>query len=56
MYAQANARLFGRASSAEEAAHASIAAYQALCRERFPQPALETLLAALSSLERKLEE
>jgi uncharacterized protein (TIGR02444 family) len=56
MYEWANARPFSQTSLAEEAARASIAAYQALCRERFPQSAVETLLAALSSLERKPEE
>jgi uncharacterized protein (TIGR02444 family) len=51
MYALAHARPIGEASSPQEAARASIAAYQTLCHERFPKPAVETLLAALSGPE-----
>src|SRR5882672_9373819 len=41
------ASLLGRkAPSAQEAAHANVAAYQAICRAPFPKPTIETLLAA----------
>jgi hypothetical protein len=49
--------LLGReASSLEEAARASVAAYAAMCGAAFPQPAIEILLAALTNRERKSEE
>jgi uncharacterized protein (TIGR02444 family) len=44
------------AVSLEAAARANIAAYAALCGGPFPSSASETLLAALASLERNLEE
>jgi hypothetical protein len=43
-------------SSLEEAARANVAAYAATCGGAFPQPAIETLLAALTNRERKSEE
>jgi uncharacterized protein (TIGR02444 family) len=43
-------------SSINAAATAGIRAYQAVCSAAFSQPAVETLLAALSGLERKPEE
>lgn len=53
MYALAHARPFGEAGSPEEAARASIAAYQAMCQKRFSRSAVEALLAAFNSLEHK---
>ena len=44
------------ASSVQAAASASIAAYAPICRAPFSKPAVETLLAALTALERKPEE
>jgi uncharacterized protein (TIGR02444 family) len=57
MHALAGASPPGRpASSLEAAARANIAAYEPICRAAFPKPAIETLLAALSSLEHEPEE
>ena len=57
MYELARAALLGReAASPNEAARANVAAYAAVCREPFPEPATETLLAALAGLERKPED
>jgi hypothetical protein len=57
MYELARASPLGaEAASTEAAARANIAAYAAICRAPFSQPAVETLLAALSGLERKSEE
>ena len=53
MYALAHARPFGEAGSPEEAARASIAAYQTMCQKQFSQRAVETLLAAFNRLEHK---
>jgi uncharacterized protein (TIGR02444 family) len=44
------------APSLEAAARANIAAYAAMCVTAFPKPAIETLLGALSDLERNPEE
>src|SRR5215472_12677584 len=44
------------ASSLEDAARANVAAYAAMRGVAFPETATETLLAALSGLERKTEE
>src|SRR4030095_10810868 len=44
------------ASSLEDAARANVAAYAAMCGGAFPQPAIETLLAALAGRGRKPEE
>jgi uncharacterized protein (TIGR02444 family) len=44
------------APSLEAAARANIAAYAAMCATAFPKSAIETLLAALSDLERNPEE
>jgi hypothetical protein len=44
------------ASSREDAARANVAAYAAMCGAAFPQPAIETLLAALAGRGRKPEE
>jgi len=57
MYQLARPSLLGRkAPSPPDAARANIAAYAPLCRSAFPQPAIETLLAAFAGLERKSEE
>jgi uncharacterized protein (TIGR02444 family) len=57
MYELARASPLGAAAvSTEAAARANIAAYAAICRAPFSQPAVETLLAALTALERKSEE
>jgi uncharacterized protein (TIGR02444 family) len=57
MYELARASLLGRkALSSQDAARASVAAYEAMCRAPFPEPAVETLLAALAVLEAKLDE
>ena len=53
MYALTRTSPFGReVPSIEEAARTSVAAYQRICREAFPKPAIETLLAALAGIER----
>ena len=44
------------ASSREDAARANVAAYAAMGGGAFPQPAIETLLAALAGRGRKPEE
>src|SRR5262249_35557576 len=44
------------ASSLEDAARANVAAYAAMCGGAFPQPEIETLLAALTGRARKPEE
>jgi uncharacterized protein (TIGR02444 family) len=44
------------AASSEVAARANIAAYEKMCSAAFPKPAIETLLAAFTSLEHKSEE
>jgi len=44
------------ASSRDDAARANVAAYAAMCGAAFPQPAIETLLAALTGRARKSEE
>jgi len=52
MYELARAAPLGTAAaSPEAAAHANIAAYQAICAAAFPKPATETLLAAFAKLE-----
>jgi uncharacterized protein (TIGR02444 family) len=57
MYDLARAQLWGReVPSLAEAARASVAAYETTSRMTFPKPATETLLAALTALERKTEE
>jgi uncharacterized protein (TIGR02444 family) len=57
MYELARASPWGReASSLEEAARANVTAYAAMRGAAFPKPAVETLLAALTGLERKAEE
>ena len=57
MYELARPSLLGReAPSPQDAARANIAAYAPLCRSPFPLAEIETLLAALSGLERKPEE
>lgn len=57
MYELAGASLLGReASSLDEAARANVTAYATICGAAFPQPAVETLLAALTGGERKPEE
>jgi uncharacterized protein (TIGR02444 family) len=57
MYRLADESPLGREiSSPKEAARASVAAYEAICRGTFPKPAIETLLAALAALGRKTEE
>ena len=49
MYELAGPALLGvEASSLEDAARANVAAYAAMCGGAFPQPAIETLLAALA--------
>src|SRR5262249_48654988 len=50
------APLGAEASSLEDAARANVAAYAAMCGGAFPQPAIETLLAALTGRARKPEE
>ena len=46
------ASLLGRkARTWQEAARANVAAYQAICRAPFPEPAVEILLAALAGIE-----
>src|SRR6266540_4025248 len=55
----ASAELFRtriKAVEREAAARANIAAYAAMCATAFPKSAIETLLAALSDLERNPEE
>jgi uncharacterized protein (TIGR02444 family) len=48
---------FGRAAaSPEAAARANVAAYAAMAGRKFPEPAIDTLLAGLRGLEPKLEE
>jgi uncharacterized protein (TIGR02444 family) len=57
MYELAGPALLGvTASSLEDAAHANVAAYAAMGGGAFPQPAIETLLAALAGRGRKPEE
>jgi hypothetical protein len=57
MYELAGPPLLGvAASSLEDAARANVAAYAAMCGGAFPQPAIETLLAALAGRGRKPEE
>jgi uncharacterized protein (TIGR02444 family) len=57
MYELARASLLGHeAPSLDAAARANIAAYEAMVRQAFPKDAIETLLAALTSLEQKTEE
>ena len=57
MYELAGAALWGReAPSLEAAGRANIAAYEPITHKPFPKDAIETLLAALSGLERKTEE
>jgi len=57
MYDLAGPALLGvEASSLEEAACGNVAAYAAMCGGAFPQPAIETLLAALTGRARKPEE
>jgi hypothetical protein len=57
MYDLASPSLLGvEASSLEDAARANVAAYAAMCGGAFPQPAIETLLAALTGRARKPEE
>jgi uncharacterized protein (TIGR02444 family) len=57
MYELAGPALLGvAASSLEDAARANVAAYAAMCGGAFPQPAIETLLAALAGRGRKPEE
>jgi len=57
MYDLAGPALLGvEASSLEEAARGNVAAYAAMCGGAFPQPAIETLLAALTGRARKPEE
>jgi uncharacterized protein (TIGR02444 family) len=57
MYRLADESPLGREiSSPKEAARASVAAYEAICRGTFPKPAIQTLLAALAALERTTEE
>jgi uncharacterized protein (TIGR02444 family) len=57
MYELARAALWGReAPSLDAAARANIAAYAAMRATAFPEDAIETLLAALTNLERKKEE
>jgi uncharacterized protein (TIGR02444 family) len=47
MYDLASRMAFGSASAPGDAARSSIAAYQAMCPRTFPQPALDTILAAI---------
>jgi uncharacterized protein (TIGR02444 family) len=56
MHALAVPLLGEDAPSLETAARANIAAYAAMCVTAFPKSAIETLLAALSDLERNPEE
>ena len=57
MYELARSSLLGHdAPSLADAARANVAAYAAMRGVAFPETATETLLAALSSLERKKEE
>jgi uncharacterized protein (TIGR02444 family) len=57
MYQLADTSPLGReVSSPEDAARSSVAAYAAIRGGAFPQSAIETLLAALTGLERKPEE
>jgi len=57
MYELARSSLLGQdAPSLADAARANVAAYAAIRGVAFPQTATETLLAALSGLERKTEE
>jgi uncharacterized protein (TIGR02444 family) len=52
MHELVSASLLGRkAPSSQEAARANVAAYQAICRAPFPEPAVEILLAALAGIE-----
>ncbi len=55
MYALA-ASVGRQAPSPEAAARANVAAYAAMAGTTFPEPAIDTLLAALRGLERKPEE
>jgi hypothetical protein len=41
------------APSVEEAASANVAAYQAICERRFPQAAVDVLLAAFGKLQQR---
>ena len=57
MYELAHFSLLGRAArSPDEAARLNVAAYEAMRGTAFPAPATQTLLAALSGLERRPEE
>ena len=57
MHELASPSLLGvETSSLEDAARANVAAYATMCGGPFPQPAIETLLAALSGRARKPEE
>ncbi len=57
MHELAGPALLGvEASSLEDAARANVAAYAAMGGGAFPQPAIETLLAALAGRGRKPEE
>jgi uncharacterized protein (TIGR02444 family) len=57
MYELVHASLLGhKASSSQDAARTSVAAYETICRAPFPKPAIEALLAALDGLECKTEE
>ena len=57
MHELARSSPLGRqATSLAEAAHANVAAYEAMRGVAFPRPATETLLVALGDLERKPEE
>jgi uncharacterized protein (TIGR02444 family) len=57
MYELARAALWGReAPSLGDAARANIAAYEPIAHKPFPKDAIETLLAALTALERRTEE
>ena len=57
MHELASPSLLGvETSSREDAARANVAAYAAMCGAAFPQPAIETLLAALAGRGRKPEE
>jgi len=56
MYALAQAGPAREMPSPREAAHANISAYQAICRERFPERAVETILTAFASLEPEAKE
>jgi uncharacterized protein (TIGR02444 family) len=57
MYELARTSVLGTdAASAEQAARHNVAAYERICAQRFPNSAIDTLLAAFARLDHKPEE